>query len=65
MNGMNMFSKDDRVTHDKYGEGRITRTKVLGFSDCCSIEVTWDDVTKPKRLFNKLNMSELSKLETH
>jgi len=61
---MSMIDKGDRVSHEKYGMGTVTRTKCLGLMDCCTVEVSWDDTTKPKRLFHKHETHQLTKTES-
>jgi hypothetical protein len=59
---METFNKGDSVNHEQYGGGTVTRTKCLGFMNCCSVEVTWNDTTKPKRLFHKHELQQLKKV---
>jgi len=55
------FELNDRVRHVDYGDGFVSRKKLLGFKNCCSVQVTWDSKSIRPRLFHKNELSSLTK----
>jgi hypothetical protein len=57
------FDVGDTVEYLKNGKtGTVSRVKVLGMGICNGIEVTWDDKSSIKKIFQKDEYDQLKKL---